>query len=197
MLFLGLTLKLTVCREESWLALGIVLFVSGLCLLEIFSAILSSLQQVNVQTYQKGFQQLEEKILGLLRDASPHFKEQLSKQLNSVESQFMSVAINVLNGVLSRTTSLFTQTVMFLLYVLMWLLSPMTSQSGQAVFSIVRTYFMLSAQTSSASEDTCAIVVSLCRKFPSPPEKCERRPRLALLLAQRGSPCLTHTHTHK
>ncbi|CAJ1455890.1 unnamed protein product [Effrenium voratum] len=127
------------------LALGIVLFVSGLCLLEIFSAILSSLQQVNVQTYQKGFQQLEEKILGLLRDASPHFKEQLSKQLNSVESQFMSVAINVLNGVLSRTTSLFTQTVMFLLYVLMWLLSPMTSQSGQAVFSIVRTYFMYKA----------------------------------------------------
>eukprot|EP00434_Breviolum_minutum_P030072 symbB.v1.2.026593.t1/scaffold2669.1/size73469/4 len=118
----------------------------------ILGSVTSSLEKVNIQTYKKGFNELENTVLGFLQYADPKFKDELAKRMDSVESHVTSMVITTFNDILSNTTSFATQLVMFLLYSLMCILSPL--RQGEQVFTIVRTYFLYKA--------ICNAVFSFC-----------------------------------
>jgi len=122
------------------ISIAVVLAVVGLLLLNLSSSLIASLHSLDLNIYKKGFQELETLVLGLFQNASPSAKENLTRQLDSVQHNLTSFALAALNDVLSGTTNFAVQTVMFMLYVFMWLLAPLSR--GESVFIIVRTYFM-------------------------------------------------------
>ncbi|CAK9114867.1 Putative transport protein RP630 [Durusdinium trenchii] len=130
------------------LALAFVLSTAGMGILMILGSIITSLEHVNMKTYQQGFNQLESNVLGLLQNVNPKLKAELARRMNTLESHVANMLISTLNDVLTNTTSFATQLVMFLLYSLMCLLSPL--KSGEQVFTIVRTYFGYKAACNAA-----------------------------------------------
>lgn len=133
-------------------AVVIVLFTAGMGLLYILGSVTSSLEKVNMKTYQRGFNQMETSVLAFMQWIDPKYKEELTKRMNQLETHVASMVLGAFNDILSNTTSFATQLVMFLLYSLMCILSPI--KQGEQVFTIVRTYFLYKA--------ICNAVFSLC-----------------------------------
>mmetsp|Transcript_119324 Transcript_119324/g.283251 ORF Transcript_119324/g.283251 Transcript_119324/m.283251 type:complete len:483 (+) Transcript_119324:12-1460(+) len=125
------------------ISIAAVLTLVGLFLLQVSASLIASVNALDIHVYKKGYQEIEAKVLQGFDSASPKVKDNLSRQLESLQQHLSSIAVTELNAVLAGTTSFFVQIVMFMLYAFMWLLSPV--RSGEHIFQIVRTYFMYKA----------------------------------------------------
>eukprot|EP00435_Cladocopium_sp_Y103_P036301 s1310_g9.t1 len=146
-------------------AVVIVLFAAGMGLLYILGSVTSSLEKVNMKTYQTGFNQMENSVLAFMQWIDPKYKEELATRMDQVESHVASMVLGAFNDILSNTTSFATQLVMFLLYSLMCILSPI--KQGEQVFTIVRTYFLYKAICNAVFRCDLAVLLSVICFFLS------------------------------
>eukprot|EP00931_Biecheleriopsis_adriatica_P077962 TRINITY_DN51437_c0_g1_i1.p1 TRINITY_DN51437_c0_g1~~TRINITY_DN51437_c0_g1_i1.p1 ORF type:complete len:482 (+),score=84.46 TRINITY_DN51437_c0_g1_i1:60-1448(+) len=106
----------------------------------LVSAIATSFDTLDMDVYLKGFQELENAALELLRSTPDSVKNQVQTKFNQFQTEASATALNLVNDILASTTNWFMQGAMFSIYALMYLLSPV--DSSKEIFLIVRTYLM-------------------------------------------------------